>query len=301
VLASAHEKGVGWASAAVFLSASLWGVYWVPIRYFGGKGIDGTWTLVLMNLPAALVLTVFVVATWRTQRPYLGAALLVGLGTGLGLACYGLGIVYGSVIRATLLFYLTPVWSTLIGLVWLGERPGWQRWVAIALGLAGLGALVAGNVGIPLNGGDVLAVFSGIFWAIGGSLIKRAGRIPMGGMSMAQYWVLCLSVMGFLLVAGPRPMPDAAVVIGLVPVFMIISLALILPGVALIFWASQFLFPGRVGLLMMSEVLVAVVTASIFLPDERLALLQWLGAALIVGASIVELLPSRRRRGRGGA
>ncbi|MBQ65340.1 MAG: EamA family transporter, partial [Marinovum sp.] len=51
----------------------------------------------------------------------------------------------------------------------------------------------------------------------------------------------------------------------------------------------QILFPGRVGILMMSEVLVAIISASIFLPDEQMALLQWLGAAAIIASAFAEV------------
>ena len=73
----------------------------------------------------------------------------------------------------------------------------------------------------------------------------------------------------------------------------IIAFFFLVPAVGSIFWAQQFLAAGRAGLLMMSEVVVAMISASVFLPDERLSLLQWGGALLIVGASIVEILPAR--------
>ena len=58
----------------------------------------------------------------------------------------------------------------------------------------------------------------------------------------------------------------------------------------MIFKVSQILFPGRVGILMMSEVIVACVSASILLPEETMMIIQWLGAIGIVSAGIIEVI-----------
>ena len=46
----------GFASLVVFLSASIWGLYWVPLRYLSSQGIDGGWAVAMLNLPAGLAL-----------------------------------------------------------------------------------------------------------------------------------------------------------------------------------------------------------------------------------------------------
>jgi len=63
-----------------------------------------------------------------------------------------------------------------------------------------------------------------------------------------------------------------------------------------LFWVQKFLFPGRVGLLMMSEVLTAVLTASLFLPEERLSAIEWAGAVLIIGACLFEVFLTPHER-----
>ena len=74
------------------------------------------------------------------------------------------------------------------------------------------------------------------------------------------------------------------------------SVFVLLPSVLLIFTISQILFPGRVGILMMSEVLVAIISASILLPDERMAPLQWLGAAAIIASAFAEVFLSANKQ-----
>jgi drug/metabolite transporter (DMT)-like permease len=40
---------------------------------------------------------------------------------------------------------------------------------------------------------------------------------------------------------------------------------------------------------MMTEVIVATLTASLLLPEEAMGMLEWIGACLIVGACVVEI------------
>ncbi len=284
----------GFASGAVLISAAAWGLYWIPLRYLEATGVDGAWAVALVNAPAALLLAVAAAWRWESYRAMTGSVLAIGLFTGAGFALYALGLVYSSVVRATLLFYLTPAWATLIGIVWLGEKATWRRWAAIAGGLAGLVLLVARGGGtVPLNIGDLFAFLSGVFWAVGAALIMRSGGVPVAGMGMVQFTVTT----GIALLLGGLvdgfAVPVSAVLLAALPTSVAVALFGMLPAVCILFWAQKFLFPGRVGLLMMSEVLVAVFTASLLLPDERLGLLEWGGAILIVGACFLEIAPAR--------
>lgn len=277
------------APFAIVLSSAVWGLFWVPIRYFSDQGINGEWAVVLLYLPAMLALLPALWLDRTRQRRVLKPALLIGLFVGLGLASYGVAILHTTVVRATLLFYLTPVWSTLIGMYWLGEAFAWQRWVAIALGLVGLGFLVTSSGGGGLNVGDALALLSGVAWAIGATFIKHNSTMPIAGLAFFQFLFSVLFVLGFGAALSPLDLPDLTAARQIFLVTAAVSIFMVLPAMFLLFWASQLLSPGRVGLLMMSEALVAIVTASLFLPEETLSAVQWLGAILIVGSSVLEI------------
>jgi len=279
----------GITSVIIFIASSFWGLYWIPLRYLEGEGIAGGWAIALLNLPAALVIFPLVLWQWSQHKQQFWRCVLIGVLTGLGMAMYTSGLVYSSVVRATLLFYLTPAWATLIGIIWLGERASWQRWAAIAIGLAGLGLLVSGGGAVPLNVGDLFALLAGVFWAIGAAVIKHYDTVPLPGMTMFQFFFTSLSAILLGLLMGNFQPPSLDVVLPALPLSALISLIIILPSVWLIFWAQKFLFPGRVGLLMMSEVLMAVVSASIFLPEEAMSLMAWCGAVLIITACFIEV------------
>ena len=46
---------------------------------------------------------------------------------------------------------------------------------------------------------------------------------------------------------------------------------------------------------MMSEVVVAVISASILIPEEKMFLIQWIGACAIIFAGLYEVIFSERK------
>ena len=289
------NPSASFASMVVFVASSVWGLYWVPLRIFAADGVEGGWAAALLNLPPLAIL--IPVVLWRLDegRGQWGRALAIGLFAGTGLAFYASGLVYSSVVRVTLLFYLTPVWSTVIGMVWLGERPGWLRALVIALGLGGMALMLSGGgaASQPFNVGDMLGLLSGLSWGIAAAIIRRYPDVPLAPMTAFQF--ACTAGVALLcaLVLGPRAVPDPALLLDHLPLAALLSIGFILPTVWAIFWAQKFLSPGRAGLLMMSEALVAVISASLFLPEERMALLEWTGAALIITACLTEVTVAR--------
>ena len=286
-----RNPSINLASAAVLISSAIWGLYWIPLRYLKSLGVAEAWTVVMINIPAAVVIGVIFMFQFKAQRPHLRRGVMIGIFMGLTVAMFTIGLVHSSVVRVTLLFYLTPVWSTMIGVYWLREPVTRGRWLAIGIGLLGLLFLMSqGDRQVPLNIGDLYGFVSGITWAIGGAMIKRYGEVPMPTLLFFQF--LLASVFAWLLgaAAGLAPTPSLMFLLQVAPASVAISIGLILPSILIMFWAQKFLFPGRVGLLMITEVLVATLTASLFLPNEAMGLIEWIGATLIVGACFVEIL-----------
>ena len=280
---------------AVALPAALWGAVWWPLRYLDQQGIPGEWSIGFVNLIAAAALLPFLIYWFRQYRAHLGKALLIGIVTGTGITLYYLGIIHTSIIRATLFFYMTPIWATLIGIYWLKEPSTLRRWIAIAIGLIGLGLLLSGDHIRAFNIGDFLAFLSGVLWAIGGAMLNRYSDVPFVASTFFQFLIAAIVIFPISLVVGILAIPTMDSFLAQTPMMAIAALIIFLPSILSIFWASQFLFPGRVGLLMMTEVLVAVISTSLLLEDEQLQLIHWIGAALIIIAGIVEITPPRKK------
>ena len=287
------KPSTGVASLMLFAVASAWGLYWIPLREIEEMGVSGGWAIALVNGPAAIVLMAISALNWRENRRFLLKAALIGLFSGAGLACYGAGLVYSSVVRTTMLFYLMPIWGTLLGVFWLGEKAGPLRWVAIALGLVGLFMMLSGGGSVPLNFGDVLAFASGIFWAIAASMIVRFHDVPVDLMTGLQFAATTLIALLIGVGMGEALVPPADAIAEAWVLSTAVSLLGFLPAVCLIFWLQKQLYPGRAGLLMMSEVIFAVLSATLLLPEETMSTLAWMGAGLIIVACLVEIFGSQ--------
>ena len=111
----------------------------------------------------------------------------------------------------------------------------------------------------------------------------------MPTLLLFQFCLASIFALLFGALWGQVSVPSLALLQQVAPASTVISIGIILPSILIIFWAQKFLFPGRVAVLMMTEVIVATLTASWMLPQEAMGMLEWIGACLIVGACVVEI------------
>ena len=99
-------------SMALTLSAAAWGLYWFPLRLIESTGIEGAWSVVFFNACPLIVLTPLLICGFKSLRGTLGPALFAAVMIGLAFTLYANGLMETTVVRATLLYYLTPIWLT---------------------------------------------------------------------------------------------------------------------------------------------------------------------------------------------
>ncbi|MEM6406966.1 MAG: DMT family transporter [Pseudomonadota bacterium] len=283
------------AGAALLIGGAMWGLYWIPVRYFAEAGLPGSWPGVVMYLAALVAVSP---ALWRIRgvlaRNWRGL-ILSGMFTGAAFSLYTTSLVYTDVVRSILLFYLTPIWGTALGLAFLGETLTMRRGLALICGLGGLFVVLgeAGSLPWPRNIGDWLALLSGIAWALGSLGLYRARGIPVAGQVFAF-------VLGALLIAAiaipielhlGQSLPTAKAVQD-TALYAALSAAFVLPMLFLTIWPATRLAPARVGMILMSEVVVGLASAALF-ANEVFGLREAAGAALIVSAALLELAPTK--------
>ena len=274
------------------LSAGVWGLYWLPLRSIEELGVSASWSVVLFNACPLVVLVPLLLFNYQQLKGLVGPTILAGLMIGIAFNLYANGLLETTVARATLLYYLTPIWSTLLGVVWLSEPLTKARIIAIGVALIGLFLLLsnANSSNQALNIGDLYSFMSGIFWAIGVSVLNRWATIPILPLLACTFLATTLfsALTAGLLPANP--VPDLQAVKMALPVAAFWAIFIFVPSFFIIFRISQLLFPGRVGILTMTEAIVAIVSAAILIPEESMLLLQWLGAGAIITAGLIEVL-----------
>ena len=285
-------------SIALLLSAGAWGLYWFPLRTIEEAGIAGSWSVVFFNACPLIVLCPLLVLNFRKLVGVAGPTLLAALMIGMAFTLYSNGLLETTVVRATMLYYLTPAWSTILGVIWLSEPLTRARIIAICVAFAGLFLLLSngGSSAYPLNIGDLYSLLSGIFWAIGVATLNRWPKIPI--LPLATFIFLSTTVISamFAGVLYVDPLPDLAMIKTAFPTAAFWSIVVFLPCFCIIFRISQLLFPGRVGILTMSEVVVAIISAAILIPQETMVLMQWVGAIAILLAGLIEVLFGYHRK-----
>ena len=280
-------------SLIIVVSSCAWGLYWLPLRSIEQSGIVGSWSIVLVNACPLIILVPLIFFNLDKLKKYLKPILFAGIMIGAAFTFYANGLVQTSVIRATLLFYLSPIWSTIIGIIWLNERLTIARVISIIVALIGLILLLydfRNQETAMLNFGDFSSILSGLFWALGASILKKWSKLPIIPLTAIVYFsTTSLSIL-LAIIVYKAPIPSLTLIGQNFSTAFIWSVIVLLPSFCIIFRISQILFPGRVGILMMSEVAVAVISAKILLPEEQMVILQWIGASAILLAGVVEII-----------
>ena len=273
------------ALVIIFLASSFWGVLWVPMRHIEAMGLSGLWVVVLFHFLPALAMLPLIVKTAPSSRRDWGRAAVAGVLMGAGFALYALGLVVASVTKTVILFYMTPIWSTVIAYFVLRERAGWGRWLAIAAALVGC-AVVTGvrRDELHFDPADLLGLLSGLFWALGSVMIRRYDGLNFATVSFLQYLFGGIMALLAALYLGD-PIPQLNALLQAIPPAFLASVVVFLPSVLLIFRIMQYVSPGLVGILMLSEALVAAVSAAFWL-GETLSSTQWIGVGAILTTGV---------------
>lgn len=289
-------------AGAVSLSAILWGLWWIPLRSLEAHGITGDWASVALYGMAAAALLPIAVIRRRALAENPGAVLVIGFLFGAAFTTWSHAILTGDVIRATLLFYLSPVWATLLAMILLGGRPGRWRLVSIVLGLGGAAVILGGEGGLPWprQTADWMALGSGAIFALAVTLIHKWGGIGALEQTFATFALAALTAFALTLVFAAGETPRAAQVMTALPSILAAVGLMLIPLTWLFIWAAARMDPGRVTILLLFEIFAAAVSAGL-LTDEPFGLRQLFGGALIAGACVIEGTDEIRRHIRKGA
>lgn len=287
-------RNPGLAAIGLVTGSAFWGLLWVPIRAMADAGLPGVWPGFVFYFFAVALMIPVLVAVRARPLDHLWVLVPCGLLTGCAFSLYSASLVLTDVVRAVVLFYLSPVWSTVLGLVFLGERLTPARIAALILGLAGLGVMMGGGAlarGLTL--GDVMALLSGICWAFGSFFLFRSGPVAVAEQ-VFSFIFGAFVVTGVLLLFGGTSLGGG---FGMGHLWAATPWALItgmiaVPMLFLTIWPATVLTPARVGLLMMSEIVVGVITAALWSGDP-FGWREIAGALMIVGAGFVEVLGHR--------
>ncbi len=265
---------------ALLLGATLWGIFWFPLRLLEQNGLAGLWATLLIYGAALMVgLPVILQRRYPIVRPWM-LLLLAYVSAWCNIA-FILAILEGNVVRVTLLFFLSPLWTVILSKLLLDEPL--TRAARITLLLALLGALIMlwdVEMGVPWPQGraDWLALSSGFAFALANVLIRKMHDVEIWVKTVVTWWGAVSLAAVWILIAGvPLPVVEREVVIGAVSlgaIGMVVMTLVVLYGVT-------HMPAHRSAVILLFELVVGAVSAQL-LTDEQVLLNEWVGGALIV-------------------
>ena len=276
----------GLAVGVLFTSSCGWGLTWLAIKALNAMGLDGLHMVFIAFASAGLVLSPWL---WMQRQAWHGRfrfLFLIALLGGFANLSFQTAIYHGDVVRVMILFYLLPVWSVLGGWYFLKERPDWVRLLAVIVSLSG--ALLILRVDSDTFSGlswiDVLAIGSGMSFAMNNIVFRYTARQPLGGKVSAMFLGCALLIGGYLLVYPVQSALPANNAIWYAVLYGVVYVNLITFGTQ---WGVTQLEAGRAALIIVMELVAAVVSVAL-LTDAGLHTREIVGALLVMSAAIVE-------------
>ncbi|QHE75613.1 DMT family transporter [Hydrogenophaga sp. PBL-H3] len=277
------------ATGVLLFSASLWGLSWMPLKWFIAQGLTGPMVSLLSYGVVGLFTSVFI---WRQRaawRPQWGLLLALAVVGGWANTSFVNALMLGDVVRVMFLFYLSPVWSVLGGWLFLKERIPPLRWAAVVVALLGLWLFLGGPGGLDLSFTfvDFLALSAGFCFPANNVIARASQQVPMVSKTFAVFvgcGVISLAATSALGHAVPANMG-----IGVWLAVLAYGFVWLLLATATWQFGVTHIESSKAGVILLAELVVAVMSA-LWFGDESMTGLEWAGGALIAMAAFAEAL-----------
>lgn len=278
--------------AAVSVSAVLWGVWWIPLRWLDRSGLPGDWASLAISCAAFAVVAPFLWARRDRLRRGGRPVLLSGVLFGVMMVFWNHALLTGEVVRVVLLFYLAPVWSTLLALLVLNLAISPLRLLTIVLGLAGAATILGfeGGLPIPRGEGEWMGLIAGALFALSATFSRTAEG--SGGFESAALSFGAAALTAAVLVLWAPAPPTGATMLQAVPLAAVVAIFALLPGTWLILWGATKLDPGRVSILLLLEVVASAISATLW-AGESFGWQEAGGCLFILLAGLTEAMQPR--------
>lgn len=280
-------------SFALLIAAGMWGLFWIPQRALEAGGLTGGWaTISQMVIPFAMLLPI---SLWRL---YKGQSFgleypLIGLLFGGGIACYANSFLLTDVVRALILFYITPVWTTIFEIVFLRQIPRFYRYITLVLALSGVWIVFGqeGVIPLPQNSGDWIALLGGIL--IAASAVRMEIKKPEGIypilFSFFFYGGLFTLIQSYFLSDYLGDAPSIESWVAMMPWLILIAILFHIPTNVVILGAPSRIGAGIFSIIILFEIVVGTFSAAV-LTDELIGWREILGSSLIIFAGLTEII-----------
>jgi drug/metabolite transporter (DMT)-like permease len=274
------------AISTLLYAASLWGLVWYPYRLLDQAGVGGiASSFFSYALPLLLMgwLHGRALRAARGHWPWLAA---LGLAAGWTNLAYVLAVLQGEVVRVLLLFYLSPLWTVLFSRFLLHEKLNRAGVAVMALAAGGALAMLwqPGDWPLPANRAEWLGLSAGVMFAASNVISRHLGGVTEGAKAVSVWaGVAVLTVVGLAFKPAELDfMADAETHTWL----LLLGVGIAIGSMTYAVQYGLARVPANQAIVIfLSELVVAAISAY-FLSDERMGRQEWIGAAMIITASL---------------
>lgn len=278
------------------IAASVWGLFWLPLRAFERNGLDPAWTTLGQFIAPLIILLPVALFRYAKSRTFGLGNISSGLLIGAAFVLYYESLLLTNVVKALILFYITPAWSTLLEVIVMRKRFSLWRGLSLALGFSGLLVILSQKSGLPIphNLGDMMALLSGILFSWGTMRVRSASNTSSFDQMFSFFFYG--SLVGFAIAFLPFSQlgspPNIETILRLAPWLILMAVFLIIPMMWALLWASQLIDPARLGILLQMEAIVGITSAALF-AGEPYGLRELTGTFLVLSAGFVDIYGHR--------
>jgi drug/metabolite transporter (DMT)-like permease len=283
-----------YAALCVFLGATLWGVVWYPMRLLEDAGLQGIWLTLILYATALVLSLPYTYRALSELRLAPGGLVVLALAAGWTNIAFVEAVLGGNILRVLLLFYLSPLWATLMGWLFLRERISGMAALSLTIAMAGaLLMLWNAEFGIPWPEGraDWFALTSGFAFALSNVATRGVQNVSVAGKVFCV-WAGVTVMAAVLIAAFAVPVPQVS--FGAFGGAIALGFFGILAMTVLVQYGVTHIPVYRSAVITFVE-LVAGAASQQLLTDEVVSGREWIGGALIVAGAYLAARTSGRR------
>jgi drug/metabolite transporter (DMT)-like permease len=274
------------AVASLVYAAALWGLVWYPYRLLDEAGVGGI-ASAFFSYAAPLVLLGWlhgrVLRAARGHWPWLAALALAAGWTNLA---YVLAVLDGEVVRVLLLFYLSPLWTVLFARFLLHEKLNRAGWAVMALAAGGALAMLwqPGKWPLPGSPAEWLALSAGVMFAASNVISRHLDGVAESAKAVAVWAGVAVLTLGGL--AFEPSGLDFVATAGAGTWLLLLGVGLLIGSMTYAVQYGLARVPANQAIVIFLSELVVAAIAAYYLADERMDMQEWIGAVMIVTASL---------------
>ena len=267
----------------LLFASTMWGLIWYPLRLLEEGGLHGLWASALLYCGTMIIAVPVLYKGWREWLTHPFLFFFMAIATGWTNIAFILAVLDGNVVRVLLLFYLSPLWATILAVIFLGEQLS-RRSVGV-LALAMVGAVImlwheSFGFPAPKDKADWLALSAGIAFAITNVLIHKLNDATVM-VKTATGWLGVIFI-AFILIAftGQKLTASTDVIVW---AWVLGAIVMTMMNIAVVYGVTN-MPVYRSAIILLFEIVVGAVS-SILLTNEIIEPREWIGGGLVILAA----------------